>query len=58
MKRSKRHDEQSAKQTNRRVLKDLQAQGGIECLGGSRNAKWNKTGNVGNKIGNKRWHVH
>jgi len=29
----------------RRVLKDLQAQGVIECLGRGRNAKWNKTGN-------------
>jgi len=29
----------------RRVLKDLQAQGLIECLGRGRNAKWNKTGN-------------
>jgi hypothetical protein len=28
-----------------RVLKDLQAQGVIECLGRGRNAKWNKTGN-------------
>ena len=27
------------------VLKDLQAQGVIECLGRGRNAKWNKTGN-------------
>jgi len=29
----------------RRVLKDLQAQGVIECLGRGRNAKWNKTAN-------------
>ena len=29
----------------RRVLKDLQSQGVIECLGRGRNAKWDKTGN-------------
>jgi Fic family protein len=29
----------------RRVLKDLQAQGEVECLGRGRNAKWKKTGN-------------
>ncbi len=29
----------------RRVLKDLQAQGVIKCLGRGRNAKWNKVGN-------------
>jgi Fic family protein len=29
----------------RRVLKDLQSQGVVECLGRGRNAKWNKTGN-------------
>jgi Fic family protein len=29
----------------RKVLKDLQAKGVIECLGRGRNAKWNKTGN-------------
>jgi ribosomal protein S25 len=29
----------------RRVLKNLRAQGVIECLGRGRNAKWNKTGN-------------
>ena len=27
------------------ALKDLRAQGVIECLGLGRNAKWNKTGN-------------
>jgi Fic family protein len=29
----------------RKVLKDLQAQGVIECLGRGRNAKWKKSGN-------------
>jgi hypothetical protein len=29
----------------RRVLKDLQAQGRIECLGRGRNARWEKRGN-------------
>ncbi len=29
----------------RRVLKNLQSQGAIECLGRGRNAKWNKRGN-------------
>ncbi|MBM4271888.1 MAG: Fic family protein [Deltaproteobacteria bacterium] len=29
----------------RRVLKDLQAQGVVECLGRGRNAKWKNTGN-------------
>jgi fido (protein-threonine AMPylation protein) len=32
----------------RRVLKDLQSQGVIECLGHGRNAKWHKIGKVGN----------
>ncbi|PIP07419.1 MAG: cell filamentation protein Fic, partial [Syntrophobacterales bacterium CG23_combo_of_CG06-09_8_20_14_all_48_27] len=29
----------------RRVLKDLQIQEVVECLGRGRNAKWHKTGN-------------
>lgn len=29
----------------RRVLKDLQAHGSVECLGRGRNARWSKTGN-------------
>jgi hypothetical protein len=29
----------------RRVLKDLQQQGAIECLGRGRNARWSKKGN-------------
>jgi len=29
----------------RRVLKDLQIQGAVECLGRGRNAKWNKREN-------------
>lgn len=29
----------------RRVLKDLQSQGSVECLGRGRNAKWHQTGN-------------
>ena len=32
----------------RRVLKDLQAQGVIECLGRGRSAKWRKIGKLGN----------
>jgi hypothetical protein len=32
----------------RRVLKDLQQQGGIECLGRGRNARWSKKRELGN----------
>jgi len=33
----------------RRVLKDLQQQDGIECLGRGRNARWSKKRELGNK---------